>query len=162
MKQICIQKTDTGYILRPSVANRAGYSLLAALLVALGCCTLIFAVPLPLAIVGGGLLIGLGLLLLLAPFRRVVMDENGVYMYRLGHLSRSISWSEVKAWGIITQSMGRSYYRRNISYLYFSPVKGQTTGRRSIFMEISPKDEAEIAASRIKKYIRKHLAEDDK
>ena len=35
------------------------------------------------------------------------------------------------------------------------------TGTSSVHMEISPKDEARIAASRIKKYIRKHLSEDE-
>ena len=39
--------------------------------------------------------------------------------------------------------------------------KGQTTGPKSVYMEISPKDEAEIAELRLKKYIRQHLLEDD-
>ncbi len=165
MKQIRIEKTDTGYILRPSTANRVGYILLSSFFLALGVFSLTSAEMAKdsksLCIIGGMLLSGLGLFLLLAPFRRVVMDENGVRLYRLGRLLRDIPWKEVKAWGTVTHSFGRSYHRQKASYLYFSPVKGQTTGRRSVFMEISPKDETEIAASRITKYIRKHLSDEE-
>ena len=161
MKNIRIEKTDTGYVLHPSASNYAGIACLSALCVIGGGCTLAFSPLTPFTILGGLLLVGLGIYFLLMSFRRVVIDEDGVRLYRLGRLSRDIPWRHVKAWGIITQSIRSRYQRQNVSYLYFSPVKGQTTGLKSVFMEISPKDEAEIAKLHLKKFIRRHLQEDD-
>jgi len=161
MKNIRIEKNDTGYILRPSASNCAGMACLCALCVIGGGCTLTFPPLSPFTILCGILLIGLGLFLLLMSIRRVVIDKDGVRLYRLGRLSRDIPWRHVKEWGIMTQSIRSRYQRQEVAYLYFSPVKGQTTGPKSVYMEISPKDEAEIAELRLKKYIRQHLLEDD-
>lgn len=161
MKQIKVEKNEKGYILRPSVANSIGTVVLATLFMLGGGCTWYFAPRIPLAIISSILLIGLGLFLLLATHRHVVIDEEGVHLYRFGRLSRSLPWRHVKAWGIITQRVGRSYYRQAVTHLYFSPISGQTLGTKSIQIEIAPEDEREIAELRLKKYIRQHLQEDD-
>lgn len=161
MKKIKVDKNEKGYTLRPSVTNSIGTVVLAALFMLGGGCTLYFAPRIPLAIISSILLIGLGLFLLLAIHRHVVIDEEGVHLYRFGRLSRSLPWRHIKAWGIITQNVKRGSPKQTISHLYFSPINGQALGTKSIQIEIAPEDEREIAELRLKKYIRQHLQEDD-
>ena len=173
MKQIKIEKTDTGYILRLSFAQKMSTILLGVLMLSLG--LFCFFIPwlsrdgatvwdfhtffyLAMGLVGVG--IG-GFFLYISLGLSVVLDSVGVRRYRFGRCTFDMHWEHVKSWGITSVKANPKYKYKEQYYLYFSAVAGERTGKNCITMPISPEERLEILRADLSDYIAAHRSTED-
>lgn len=159
MKQLKIQKTDEGFVLRPSGSQMAKILLMALLMLAIGvfCClipwlardgAIVWDFQTFLYLVLGlfGVTIG-GLLLYFYVGLRVVVDGAGVRRYRFSRCTFDMPWKHVKSWGVTSVKTKVKYHTTEQYYLYFSAEAGERTGKSCISLPISPKEWEEIRGS---------------
>ena len=171
MKELKIQKADTGYILRLSGWQKAKILLMGLLLFGFGVfCALIpwlardgaavwdFQTFFYLALGVFGVVGGIFILYIYVGLR-VVIDGTGVRRYRFNRCTFDMPWHHVKSWGVTSIKTKVKYHTAEQFYLYFSSVAGERTGKNCITMPIDPKEKEEIRRSGLFDYIFAHRPE---
>ena len=167
MSNIQIIKTDKGFILRQSTWHLIEYLLLSLLGLGLGVFFMIRALSAEgeaVALNGICGLIGfcLGLFILLTQVgHRLVLDEEGVHLYHLGMRGKFMPWWQVRDWGTTRKSIKVKYGYETHYFLYFSFMKGTTSGPDCLQMRVSKSDSQTLPKSAIRRYIRARMHKEE-
>ncbi len=172
MKQLKLQKTDTGYILHLGGWQKAKILLGGLLLFAFG----VFCAFFPwlardgaavwdfqaffcLALGVFGVVLG-GYILYIYVGLRVVIDGSGVRRYRFNRCIFDMPWKHVKSWGVTSIKTKVKYHTAEQFYLYFSSVAGERTGKNCITVPMDSEEKGELRRSGLYDFISAHRGED--
>ncbi len=166
MKHIKIEKTDTGYVLYHSKFFQGMMSLLFLLMLSVAALPWVaFAISgmpdetgeLWLAIVCSVGLGGIGgYFFCVSLGQRVVVDNNGVRLYRFGRCKREMPWKYVKSWGITSVLMRPRYHHKEQYYLYFSAKAGERSGKNCIVVAIHPDEKQMLRRAELNDFVEAH------
>ena len=166
MKNIRIQKTDHGFVLRQSISHLAEAILSFLLCVGLSIFFFVRAGSsandevAALGIVCGAFCLCIGIILLyFTAGQRMVLDDEGVHLYRLGFHTRSLPWEEIREWGTRFENNFAKYRLTKpfCYYFFFTTEAGIYGGKGYLFMEISESDYKTLPRSVIRRYVKTRL-----
>ena len=166
MKNIRIQKTDRGFVLRQSISHLAEAIL--SFLLCFGLSIFFFVRAgssandevAALGIVCGVFCLCLGVILLyFTAGQRMVLNDEGVRLYRLGIHTRSLPWEEIREWGTRFENNFAKYRLTKpfCYYFFFTTEAGIYGGKGYVFMEISESDYKTLPKSVIRRYVKARL-----
>lgn len=166
MKNIRIQKTDCGFVLRQSISHLAEAILSFLLCVGLSIFFFVRAgseanvETAVLGIVCGVFCLCTGVILLyFTAGQRMVLNDEGVRLYRLGIHTRSLPWGDIREWGTrFERNLGKAGRIHPYAYyFYFSAERGIYGGKGYLFMDISESDYKTLPKSAIRRYVKTRL-----
>lgn len=166
MKNIRIQKTDCGFVLRQSISHLAEVILSFLLCVGLSIFFFVRAgseanvETAVLGIVCGVFCLCLGVILLYFTVgQRMVLNDEGVHLYRLGFHTRSLPWEEIREWGTrFENNFAKDRLTKPFCYYFFFTTEaGIYGGKGYLFMEISESDYKTLPRSVIRRYVKARL-----
>lgn len=166
MKNIRIQKTDRGFVLRQSISHLAEAILSFLLCVGLSIFFFVRAGSsandevAALGIVCGAFCLCIGIILLyFTAGQRMVLDDEGIHLYRLGFHTRSLPWEEIREWGTRFENNFAKYRLTKpfCYYFFFTTEAGIYGGKGYLFMEISKSDYKTLPKSVIRRYVKERL-----
>ncbi len=167
MNNVKIIKIEKGFILRQSTWHLIEYLLMSILGAGVG---VFFLTRIPsaegeaVALYGICGMIGLctGLFILLTQVgHRLVLDEEGVHLYHLGMRGKFMPWWQVRDWGTTRKNIRVKGRTEAHYYLYFSFIKGTTSGPDCLRMRISKSDSQTLPKSAIRRYIRARMYKEE-
>ena len=166
MKNIRIQKTSRGFVLRHSASHLAEAILSSLLCIGLSIFSFVRAGSKPnvdaavLGIVCGAFCLCLGIILLyFTAGQRMVLNDEGVHLYRLGFHTRSLPWEEIREWGTrFENNFAKDRLTKPFCYYFFFTTEaGIYGGKGYLFMEISESDYKTLPRSVIRRYVKARL-----
>lgn len=166
MKNIRIQKTDRGFVLRQSISHLAEAILSFLLCVGLSIFFFVRAGSsandevAALSIVCGAFCLCLGIILLyFTAGQRMVLNDEGVRLYRLGIHTRFLPWGDIREWGTRFENNFAKYRLTKpfCYYFFFTTEAGIYGGKGYVFMEISESDYKTLPRSAIRRYVKARL-----
>jgi hypothetical protein len=113
-----------------------------------------------LGIVCGVFCLCLGVILLYFTVgQRMVLDDEGVHLYRLGFHTRSLPWEEIREWGTrFENNFAKDRLTKPFCYYFFFTTEaGIYGGKGYLFMEISKSDYKTLPKSAIRRYVKARL-----
>lgn len=171
MKNIRIQKTDRGFVLRQSISHLAEAILSSLLCVGLSIFFFVRAgsganvETAVLGIVCGVFCLCLGVILLyFTAGQRMVLNDEGAHLYRLGFHIRSLPWEEIREWGTrFENNFAKDRLTKPFCYYFFFTTEaGIYGGKGYLFMEISESDYKTLPRSVIRRYVKARLKKEEK
>ena len=91
--------------------------------------------------------------------QRMVLDDEGVHLYRLGLHTRSLPWEEIREWGTrFENNFAKDRLTKPFCYYFFFTTEaGIYGGKGYLFMEISKNDYKTLPKSAIRRYVKTRL-----
>ena len=171
MKNIRIQKTDRGFVLRQSISHLAEAIL--SFLLCFGLSIFFFVragseanvETAVLGIVCGVFCLCTGVILLYFTVgQRMVLNDEGVHLYRLGFHIRSLPWEDIREWGTrFENNFAKDRLTKPFCYYFFFTTEaGIYGGKGYLFMEISESDYKTLPKSAIRRYVNARLKKEEK
>ncbi|MBQ4111894.1 MAG: hypothetical protein IJD38_03755 [Clostridia bacterium] len=166
MKNIRIPKTDRGFVLRQSISHLAEAILSFLLCVGLSIFFFVRAgseanvETAVLGIVCGVFCLCTGVILLyFTAGQRMVLNDEGVRLYRLGIHTRSLPWGDIREWGTrFENNFAKDRLTKPFCYYFFFTTEaGIYGGKGYLFMEISKSDYKTLPRSVIRRYVKARL-----
>ena len=164
MSNIRIQKKDRGLVLRPAVFHQIDYGLPSLFSCGLGTFYCLRNFPTAVNLVFGAFLIALGCsLLYFFVGQRMILDDQGVHLYRWCLRAGFLPWKEIRDWGtdFVKVRSNYSWGSGHQCYLYFTAVKGRTAGAGCLTFHITKDDYNSLKKSVIRRYVKAHMQQQE-